>query len=124
MKVGKRYAEASKVVKQKSFDVNGAFDALLSLPKAKFDETVELHVRLGVDGRNADQQRPDVELGILFLSAHHVPLHARRVDVYGRDGSVSFQRGWCGTRRDVSCSSGRQHPASCSEPLHGTHETR
>lgn len=56
MKVGKRYAEASKVVKQKSFDVNGAFDALLSLPKAKFDETVELHVRLGVDGRNADQQ--------------------------------------------------------------------
>ncbi len=56
MKVGKRYAEASKIVKQKSFDVNGAFDALLSLPKAKFDETVELHVRLGVDGRNADQQ--------------------------------------------------------------------
>ena len=56
MKVGKRYAEASKAVKQKSFDVNGAFDALLSLPKAKFDETVELHVRLGVDGRNADQQ--------------------------------------------------------------------
>ena len=56
MRVGKRYAEASKVVKQKSFDVNGAFDALLSLPKAKFDETVELHVRLGVDGRNADQQ--------------------------------------------------------------------
>lgn len=56
MKVGKRYAEASKAVKQKSFDVNGAFDALLSLPRAKFDETVELHVRLGVDGRNADQQ--------------------------------------------------------------------
>ncbi len=56
MKVGKRYAEASKAVKQKSFDVSGAFDALLSLPKAKFDETVELHVRLGVDGRNADQQ--------------------------------------------------------------------
>lgn len=56
MKIGKRYKEASEVVKQKTFDVNAGFDALLSLPKAKFDETVELHVRLGVDGRNADQQ--------------------------------------------------------------------
>lgn len=56
MKVGKRYKAASEVVKQKTFDVNGGFEALLSLPKAKFDETVELHIKLGVDGRNADQQ--------------------------------------------------------------------
>lgn len=56
MKLGKRMKAASEVVKQKTFDVNAGFDALLSLPKAKFDETVELHVRLGVDGRNADQQ--------------------------------------------------------------------
>lgn len=56
MKTGKRYAQALEIVKQKSFDVNNAFETLLSLPKAKFDETVELHVRLGVDGRNADQQ--------------------------------------------------------------------
>ena len=56
MKIGKRYAQALEIVKQKSFDVNNAFETLLSLPKAKFDETVELHVRLGVDGRNADQQ--------------------------------------------------------------------
>ena len=56
MKAGKRYTEALEQVKQKSFDVNEAFETLINLPKAKFDETVELHVRLGVDGRNADQQ--------------------------------------------------------------------
>ena len=56
MKLGKRYSQALEFVKQKSFDTNSAFETLLSLPKAKFDETVELHVRLGVDGRNADQQ--------------------------------------------------------------------
>lgn len=56
MKAGKRYTQALEQVKQKSFDVNEAFETLVNLPKAKFDETVELHVRLGVDGRNADQQ--------------------------------------------------------------------
>lgn len=56
MKESRRHAEASKLVKQKSFDIASGIDALLSLPKAKFDETVELHVRLGVDGKNADQQ--------------------------------------------------------------------
>ena len=56
MKLGKRYSQALELVKQKSFDTISAFETLLSLPKAKFDETVELHVRLGVDGRNADQQ--------------------------------------------------------------------
>lgn len=56
MKAGKRYSQALEAVRQKSFNVDSAFETLLSLPKAKFDETVELHVRLGVDGRNADQQ--------------------------------------------------------------------
>lgn len=56
MKASKRLAQASEMVKQKSYDISGGLDALLSLPKAKFDETVELHVRLGVDGKNADQQ--------------------------------------------------------------------
>lgn len=56
MKAGKRYTQALETVRQKSFNVDSAFETLLSLPKAKFDETVELHVRLGVDGRNADQQ--------------------------------------------------------------------
>ena len=56
MKESKKYRQASEQVRQKSFDIAGAVDTLLALPKAKFDETVELHVRLGVDGRNADQQ--------------------------------------------------------------------
>ena len=57
MKVSKKYAEAVKVAgEQKVYDIESGLDKLLSLPKAKFDETVELHVKLGVDGKNADQQ--------------------------------------------------------------------
>ena len=56
MKKSKKYTEASALVRQKSFDIASGIETLLSLPKAKFDETVELHVRLGVDGKNADQQ--------------------------------------------------------------------
>ena len=56
MKVSKKYAQASQAVTRKSYDIASGIDTLLSLPKAKFDETVELHVKLGVDGRNADQQ--------------------------------------------------------------------
>ena len=56
MKVTKKQAQANEMITQKSYDVASGFETLLSLPKAKFDETVELHVRLGVDGKNADQQ--------------------------------------------------------------------
>lgn len=56
-KLGKRYSAALETVKgQGAKDVASAMQALLDMPKAKFDETVELHVRLGVDGRQADQQ--------------------------------------------------------------------
>ncbi len=55
-KLAKRYAQAVEMVNQKSYAIESGLDTLLSLPRAKFDETVELHVRLGVDGRNADQQ--------------------------------------------------------------------
>ena len=57
MKISKKYAEAVKVAgEQKIYDIESGLEKLLSLPKAKFDETVELHVKLGVDGKNADQQ--------------------------------------------------------------------
>lgn len=55
-KVAKRLTQASELITQKAYDVETGIETLLSLPKAKFDETVELHVRLGVDGRSADQQ--------------------------------------------------------------------
>lgn len=57
MKRSKKYIEAqNSLVKGKVYDVREAMDAVLGTSKAKFDETVELHVKLGVDGRNADQQ--------------------------------------------------------------------
>ncbi len=56
MKASKKYTQSAQAITQKSYDVASGIETLLSLPKAKFDETVELHVKLGVDGRNADQQ--------------------------------------------------------------------
>ena len=57
MKKGKRYIESAKLVdKATSYGVNEALELVQKTAKAKFDETVELHVKLGVDGRNADQQ--------------------------------------------------------------------
>ena len=57
MKKGKRYLEAEKLVdKTKSYDAKEAIATLCKMPKSKFDETVELHVKLGVDSKQADQQ--------------------------------------------------------------------
>ncbi len=57
MKVGKRYKECLAVVdKTQLYEPAEALDLVTKTAKAKFDETVELHVKLGVDGRNADQQ--------------------------------------------------------------------
>lgn len=54
---GKKYREAVKTYdKQELFDMEPAIDKCLELAKANFDETIELHVRLGVDSRHADQQ--------------------------------------------------------------------
>ncbi len=54
---GKNYKESAKLIdKQTVYDPGEAFDLVCKASKAKFDETVELHVKLGVDGRHADQQ--------------------------------------------------------------------
>ena len=54
---GKKYVESAKLVdRTKAYQVSEALDLVQQTAKAKFDETVELHVKLGVDGRNADQQ--------------------------------------------------------------------
>jgi large subunit ribosomal protein L1 len=56
-KFGKKYTESAKLVdRTKLYDMNESLELLKQISKAKFDETVEVHVKLGVDGRHADQQ--------------------------------------------------------------------
>ena len=57
MKHGKKYIESKKLVdRTKLYDLEEGCTLCIDMAKAKFDETVELHVRLGVDSRHADQQ--------------------------------------------------------------------
>ena len=57
MKQGKRYVDSAKLIDStKAYEANEALDLVCQTAKAKFDETVELHIRLGVDSRHADQQ--------------------------------------------------------------------
>ena len=57
MKHGKKYNESAKLIEgAKLYESGEALDIVCKTAKAKFDETVELHVRLGVDSRHADQQ--------------------------------------------------------------------
>lgn len=53
---GKRYTDAAKQVGNSAYDVKEAISLACELAKAKFDETMELHVKLGVDPKQADQQ--------------------------------------------------------------------
>ena len=57
MKRGKKYQEAQKLIeKDKLYDPKEALELLEKMPKANFGETVELHVKLGVDSKHAEQQ--------------------------------------------------------------------
>ncbi len=54
---GKKYQDSAKLIEKGNlYDVGEAMDLVGKTSKAKFDETVEVHLRLGVDGRHADQQ--------------------------------------------------------------------
>ncbi len=57
MKRGKKYLEAAKLIdRDTQYDAQEALDLVVKSAPAKFDETVEIHLRLGVDSRHADQQ--------------------------------------------------------------------
>ena len=56
-KMGKKYSDSAKLIeKNKTYDPQEAIALVCQTSKAKFDETIELHLRLGVDSRHADQQ--------------------------------------------------------------------
>ena len=56
-KVGKKYSDSVKLIeKNKMYDPAEALALVCQTSKAKFDETIEIHIRLGVDSRHADQQ--------------------------------------------------------------------
>ncbi|MBQ8331342.1 MAG: 50S ribosomal protein L1 [Clostridia bacterium] len=55
--MGKKYTDSAKLIdKSKAYDPSEALELVCQTSKAKFDETIELHIRLGVDSRHADQQ--------------------------------------------------------------------
>ena len=57
MKKAKRYQESVKLIdKTKNYGIKEAIEIIEKMPKTKFDQTVELHVKLGVDSKHADQQ--------------------------------------------------------------------
>ena len=56
MKHGKKYLDSAKLIQQSNYEPEEAIDLALQTAKAKFDETLEVSVRLGVDPRHADQQ--------------------------------------------------------------------
>ena len=57
MKHGKKYVDSAKLIdRSKFYDTNEALELCVKTSTAKFDETVEVHVKLGVDSRHADQQ--------------------------------------------------------------------
>ena len=80
---GKSYKESAKLVDRTVlYDPEDAFDLVIKASKAKFDETVELHIKLGVDSRHADQQ----VRGAIVLP--HGTGKTRRVLVFCKDERV------------------------------------
>ena len=98
MKHGKQYNESAKLIeKTRLYEAGEAVEAVLATAKAKFDETVELHVRLGVDPKQADQQVRGVlvlpngtgkTVRVLVLAKGEKADQAKAADIFP-DGSVS-----------------------------------
>lgn len=89
MKHGKKYVDGAKLIERsRLYDTQEALDLCVKTGTAKFDETVEVHVKLGVDGRHADQQ----VRGAIVLPARHGQDRPRARNLQageGRRGSCS-----------------------------------
>ena len=125
MATSKKYKEALKLIdKTKAYAPKEAMEAVVSTSKAKFDETVELHVKLGVDGRNADQQVRGVcvlpegtgkTVRVLVITRGDKAEEARKAgaDIVGDDDVIAkFMGGWldfdvCITTPDMMGAIGR-----------------
>ena len=106
-KFGKKYQDAAKLVEDKAYDAAEAMELVKKTATAKFDETIELHVRLGVDPKYADQQvRGAVVLPhgtgkskrvLVFAKGEKVAeAEAAGADFVGSDEFVTkIQGGWC-----------------------------
>ena len=90
MKHGKKYTDSVKLIDHlKQYDPEEAVDLVVQTGKAKFDETVEISVRLGVDPRHADQQvrkiaetkMPDLNAGSIEAAMSMVAGTARSMGV-------------------------------------------
>ena len=83
MKKGKNYQESAKLVDRAvQYDAADACALVINTAKAKFDETVEVHIRLGVDSRHADQQ---VRGSVVLPNGTG---KTRRVLVFAKDAKV------------------------------------
>ena len=84
---GKNYKESAKLIdKQAQYEPQEAFELITKTAKAKFDETVELHVKLGVDSRHADQQ---VRGSVVLPNGTG---KTRRVLVFAKDDKADIAR--------------------------------
>ena len=82
-KVGKKYSDSAKLIdKSKMYDPAEALALVCQTSKAKFDETIEIHIRLGVDSRHADQQ---VRGAVVLPNGTG---KTRRVLVFAKDAKV------------------------------------
>lgn len=107
MKKGKRYTESAKLVnKSETYSVSEAIELVSKTASAKFDESVEVHTRLGVDGRNADQQvrgvvvlphgtGKNVRVFVLAKGDNADIAEKSGADVVGGDEMIAkIQQGW------------------------------
>ena len=107
MKKGKRYTESAKLVnKSQAYSVSEAVELVSKTASAKFDESVEVHTRLGVDGRNADQQvrgvvvlphgtGKKVRVFVLAKGDNADAAEKAGADVVGGDEMIAkIQQGW------------------------------